>query len=96
LRPFVTLALASLAMHFGYLHPSAPFASLGSDGATAVLALLAVLEVLSDNIRWSTTRSTFSTSRRSRRPRPSSSGASFRTPGRRLTGPLWRWLRSTR
>jgi hypothetical protein len=37
LRPFVTLALASLAMHFGYLHPATPFAALGSDGATAIL-----------------------------------------------------------
>ncbi|MGP6158432.1 MAG: DUF4126 domain-containing protein [Vulcanimicrobiaceae bacterium] len=50
LRPFVTLALASLAMHFGYLHPSTPFAALGSDGATAVLALLALLELLGDKL----------------------------------------------
>ena len=49
-RPFMTLALASLAMHFGYLHPSPAFAALGSDGATASLALLAVLELLADKI----------------------------------------------
>jgi hypothetical protein len=50
LRPFVTLALASLAMHFGYLHPSAPYRALGSDGATAVLALLALAELLADKL----------------------------------------------
>ena len=50
LRPFLTLALASLAMHFGYLHPSTPFAYLGSDGATIVLAVLAVLEFAGDKI----------------------------------------------
>ncbi len=50
LRPFMTLALASLAMHFGYLHPSTPFAALGSDGGTAILALLAVLELLGDKL----------------------------------------------
>lgn len=50
LRPFLTLALASLAMHFGYLHPSTPFAYLGSDGATIVLAVLAVLEFAGDKV----------------------------------------------
>jgi len=44
------LALASLAMHFGYLHPSHPFAYLGSDGATAVLALLAIVEFAGDKV----------------------------------------------
>lgn len=49
-RPFMTLALASLATHFGYLHPSPAFAALGSDGATASLALLAIFELLADKI----------------------------------------------
>ena len=50
LRPFLTLALASLAMHFGYLHPSHAFGYLGSDGATWLLAGLAVLEFAGDKI----------------------------------------------
>lgn len=50
LRPFMTLALASLAMHFGYLHPSAAFAYLGSDGATWLLAAFAALEFAGDKI----------------------------------------------
>ncbi|MEO6989884.1 MAG: DUF4126 domain-containing protein [Candidatus Baltobacteraceae bacterium] len=50
LRPFLTLALASLAMHFGYLHPSHPFAYLGTDGATVVLAVLAILEFAGDKV----------------------------------------------
>ena len=50
LRPFMTLALASLAMHFGYLHPSAAFAYLGTDGATWLLAGLALLEFAGDKI----------------------------------------------
>ena len=50
LRPFLTLALASLAMHFGYLHPSHAFASLGSDGATVLLAVLAVLEFFAEKV----------------------------------------------
>jgi uncharacterized membrane protein len=50
IRPFLTLALASLAMHFGYLHPSHPFAYLGSNGATITLAVLAVLEFVGEKI----------------------------------------------
>jgi hypothetical protein len=50
LRPFLTLVLASLAMHFGYLHPSHPFAALGSDGATVLLAVLAVLEFFAEKV----------------------------------------------
>jgi hypothetical protein len=50
LRPFLTLALASLAMHFGYLHPAHTFAYLGTDGATAVLGVLAALEFAGDKI----------------------------------------------
>ncbi len=50
LRPFLTLALASLAMHFGYLHPAAPFAYLGSDGATWLLGALAAAEFVGDKV----------------------------------------------
>lgn len=50
LRPFLTLALASLAMHFGYVHPSAAFAYLGTDGATWLLAGLAAVEFAGDKI----------------------------------------------
>jgi hypothetical protein len=50
LRPFLTLAIASLAMHFGYLHPSHAFAFLGTDGATALLAALAIAEFAGDKI----------------------------------------------
>ncbi len=50
LRPFLVLALASLAMHLGYLHPSHAFAYLGSDGATWLLAALAALEFAGDKV----------------------------------------------
>ncbi len=50
LRPFLVLALASIAMHLGYLHPAHAFASLGSDGATWLLAGLAVLEFAGDKV----------------------------------------------
>ncbi len=50
IRPFLTLAIASLAMHLGYLHPSPAFAYLGSDGATWLLGGLAVLEFVGDKI----------------------------------------------
>ncbi len=50
LRPFLTLALASLAMHLGYLHPSPAFRYLGSDGATWLLAGLAVVEFVGDKV----------------------------------------------
>ncbi len=50
LRPFLVLALASLAMHFGYLHPSGAFVKLGGDGVTWLLAGLAVLEFAGDKI----------------------------------------------
>ena len=50
IRPFLTLAFASLAMHFGYLHPAHAFAYLGSDGATLVLGALAALELVADKI----------------------------------------------
>ncbi len=50
LRPFLVLALASLAMHLGYLHPARAFAYLGSDGATWLLAALAALEFVGDKV----------------------------------------------
>jgi hypothetical protein len=50
LRPFLTLALASVAMHFGYLHPAAAFVYLGTDGVTWLLAALALLEFAGDKI----------------------------------------------
>jgi hypothetical protein len=50
LRPFLVLALASIAMHLGYLHPSHSFAYLGSDGATWLLGALAVLEFVGDKV----------------------------------------------
>jgi hypothetical protein len=50
LRPFLTLALASLAMHFGYLHPAPAFAFLGTDGATLLLGALALVEFGADKI----------------------------------------------
>ncbi len=50
LRPFLTLALASVAMHFGYIHPSHAFTFLDTNGATALLAALAALEFTADKI----------------------------------------------
>lgn len=50
LRAFMTLALASLAAHFGYLHPSAQFAWLGTDTVLWVLFGLAALEFFADKI----------------------------------------------
>src|SRR6202042_2675304 len=37
LRPFLTLAIASLAMHFGYLHPSHGFAFMDTNSAQTML-----------------------------------------------------------
>jgi uncharacterized membrane protein len=50
LRGFLTLLVASIAVHLGWIHPSATFAWLGSDVATIVLAVFAVLEILADKI----------------------------------------------
>lgn len=50
LRPFLVLAIASLAMHLGYLHPAQAFAYLGSDGATWLLAGLALFEFAGDKV----------------------------------------------
>lgn len=49
-RPFLTLALASLALHFGYLHPAHAFAYLGTDRATWLLAGLAAIEFAADKV----------------------------------------------
>jgi|ERR1700688_447896 len=50
IRPLLTLALASLAMHLGYLHPAHEFAFLGSDGATVLLASFAMLEFIAEKV----------------------------------------------
>ncbi len=50
LRPFLTLALAALAIHFGYLHPAMRFNFLGTDGAAIVLGILAVIEFFADKV----------------------------------------------
>ncbi|GAC1450602.1 MAG: hypothetical protein PVSMB8_09790 [Vulcanimicrobiaceae bacterium] len=50
LRPFLVLALASVAMQLGFLHPAHTFAYLGTGGATALLASLAALEFAGDKI----------------------------------------------
>ena len=50
LRPFLVLAVASLAMSLGYVHPSHAFAYLGSSGATWLLAGLAILEFAGDKL----------------------------------------------
>jgi hypothetical protein len=50
LRAFMTLALAAIAVHFGYLHPSAQFSWLGSDGVVYTLLGLAALEFFADKI----------------------------------------------
>jgi hypothetical protein len=44
LRAFMTLAIASLAVHLGYLHPSSSFAWMGANGVTELLIGLAVVE----------------------------------------------------
>jgi Domain of unknown function (DUF4126) len=50
LRPFLTLALAAAALHFGIFHPAAQFAWLGSDKICMILGALAVLEFIADKI----------------------------------------------
>ncbi len=50
LRGFLTLFVASIATHLGWLHPGAAFQWLGSDGATIVLGIFAVLEVIADKV----------------------------------------------
>jgi len=50
LRPFLTLALAALAIHFGYLHPAMRFNFLGTEGAAIVLGILAIVEFFADKV----------------------------------------------
>jgi hypothetical protein len=50
LRPFLLLALASVAVHLGYLHPAHALGFMGSDGVALVLALLAIAEIAVDKI----------------------------------------------
>jgi hypothetical protein len=50
LRGFLTLLAGSIAIHLGWIHPSAAFAWLGADGASVVLAVFSVLEVLGDKV----------------------------------------------
>ncbi|MDP9111792.1 MAG: DUF4126 domain-containing protein [Candidatus Eremiobacteraeota bacterium] len=50
LRGILTLALASLAVHLGFLHPPADFAWLGSTAVTAALAAVALLDFAGDKI----------------------------------------------
>jgi hypothetical protein len=50
LRAFMTLALASIAMHFGYVHPSPAFTWIGTTRATDILIGLAVLEFLVEKV----------------------------------------------
>jgi uncharacterized membrane protein len=50
LRPFLTLALTSLAVYLHWLHPSATYAWMGERNVCIVLGVLAVLEFLGDKI----------------------------------------------
>ena len=50
LRAFMTLGLAALAVHLGYLHPSTQFSWLGTDGVMWTLFGLAALEFFADKI----------------------------------------------
>lgn len=50
LRGFLTLFAASVAAHYGWIHPSGGFAWLGSDATTVVLGVFALLEVLADKL----------------------------------------------
>jgi hypothetical protein len=46
----MTLALASLAIHFHFLHVAHAFLGLGGDGASILLGALAVVELIADKI----------------------------------------------
>lgn len=50
LRGVLTLAIASLAVHAGYLHPPGAFAWLGSTPVTIALACVAILDFAGDKI----------------------------------------------
>lgn len=50
LRGILTLAVVSIAVHLGLLHPPAAFAWLGSNPVTLALGAVALVEVLGDKI----------------------------------------------
>ncbi|MBV9103137.1 MAG: DUF4126 domain-containing protein [Candidatus Eremiobacteraeota bacterium] len=50
LRALLPLALLSIAAHFGYVHPPAPYQWLGSLPVTIALAAVALAELLADKI----------------------------------------------
>lgn len=50
LRGILTLAMVSIAVHLGLLHPPAAFAWLGSNPVTLALAAVALVEILGDKI----------------------------------------------
>lgn len=50
LRGFLTLFAASVAAHYGVIHPSGSFAWLGSDATTVILGVFALLELLADKV----------------------------------------------
>jgi uncharacterized membrane protein len=50
LRPFLTLALTALAVHFHWLHPSVTYAWMGERNVCIALGVLAALEFLGDKI----------------------------------------------
>ncbi len=50
LRGILTLAVVSIAVHLGVLHPPAAFAWLGSDEVTLALVGVALVEILGDKI----------------------------------------------
>ncbi|MDQ6780247.1 MAG: DUF4126 domain-containing protein [Candidatus Eremiobacteraeota bacterium] len=50
LRGFLTLLAASLAAHYGWIHPAASFAWLGATSTMVVLALFTVIEFGADKV----------------------------------------------
>jgi uncharacterized membrane protein len=50
LRGFLTLFAASVASHYGWIHPAGPFAWLGATSTTVVLGVFALLEILADKV----------------------------------------------
>ncbi len=50
LRGILTLAVVSVAVHLGLLHPPRSFAWLGSDTVTLALCAVALVEVLGDKV----------------------------------------------
>jgi len=50
LRGLLTLAVVSVAVHLGVLHPPAAFAWLGSNAVTLALVAVALVEILGDKV----------------------------------------------